>query len=237
VFGVSTQEATAIVASSSADIASQLQALGYNRIFVQYSASSPYAAAAVFGDAFTVNFNGSNTLYTLKFKQEAGLTAETLTETQAAALTAKNCNVYVNYNNGTAILQQGTMANGAFFDVIHGTDWLQNALQTAVFNRLYTVGTKIPQTDAGVTDLINTITQVLQQGVVNALIAPGVWNGPAVGAIVTGQTLSTGYYVFAPPIATQTQAARASRQAPVIQACIKLAGAIHSVPVVLSVNS
>lgn len=242
IMGVCTQEAAALNASLSTDVASQLQALGYSRTFTQYSSSSPFAESGIFGDAFTCNFNGSNTLYTLKFQQEAGVVPETLTETQAAALNGKNCNVYVNYNIQTAagaiiaILQQGVMANGTFFDVIHGTDWLQNALQTAIFNLLYTVGTKIPQTDAGVTQIINVITQVLQQSVANGLVAPGVWNGPPVGEIVTGQTLSTGFYVFAPPIATQAQAARAARQSPVITVCIKLAGAIHSVSCLVNVN-
>jgi hypothetical protein len=242
IFGVTTQEGAALNASLNTDVASQLQALNYNRTFVAYSSSSPYACAAIFGLAFTTNFNGSNTLYTLKFQTENGVAAETLTEAQAAALNGKNCNVYVNYNlsSGTgasiAIVQQGTMAGGAFFDMIHGTDWLQNAIQTAVFNLLLTAGTKIPQTDAGVTRIINTVTQVLQQSVTNALVAPGVWQGPDIGAIVTGQTLSTGFYVYAPPVSSQTQAARAARQAPVMQACIKLAGAIHSASILLSVN-
>jgi hypothetical protein len=237
IFGVCTQEGAALNPSLNTDIASQLQALGYLRTFAQYSSSTPYAQAAIFGDAFTVNFNGSSTLYTLKFKQEAGVAAETLTETQAAALTAKNCNVFVNYNNNTAILQQGTMANGTFFDIVHGTDWLQNAIQTAIYNALYTVGTKIPQTDAGVTTLVNVVTGQLEQSVTNGLVAPGVWQGPPIGAVVTGQTLSKGYYIYAPPVATQSQAARAARQAPVMQALIKLAGAIHSASLVLSVNS
>jgi hypothetical protein len=242
IFGVTTQEAAALNASLTTDIASQLEALGYSRSFVMYSSSSPYAVAAIFGDAFTTNFNGSNTLYTLKFDAVSGITAETLTETQAAALNGKNCNVYVTYNIQTSsgasigILQQGTMANGTFFDVIHGTDWLQNAIQTALFNLLYTVKTKVPQTDAGVSQLITAMTGALQQSVVNGLVAPGVWNGPPIGEIVTGQTLSTGYYIFAPPIASQSQAARAARQAPVMTVCIKLAGAIQSVSVLLNVN-
>jgi hypothetical protein len=62
---------------------------------VQYSTSSKYAALSAFGRAFTVNFNGSNTTITLKFKQEPGITYETLTANQAAALDAKNCNVCV----------------------------------------------------------------------------------------------------------------------------------------------
>jgi hypothetical protein len=54
--------------------------------------------------------------------------------------------------------------------------------------------------------------------------------------IATGQTLSKGYYVYAPSVASQSAAARAARQAPVIQAAVKLAGAIHSVNVLVNVN-
>jgi hypothetical protein len=237
IFGVTTQEPAALNSAINTDVASQLQALGYSRTFVQYCSSSAYACAGIFGDAFTVNFNGTNTLYTLKFKTETGVVAETLTESQASALNGKNCNVYVNYNNQVAILQQGTMANGTFFDIIHGTDWLQNDIQTTVFNVLYTAGTKIPQTDAGVNQLVVAITANLEQSVTNGLVAPGVWTGPPVGSIVTGQTLSKGFYIFAPSVASQTQAARAARQSPVLTACIKLAGAIHFVSVVVNVNT
>ncbi|EBC2494115.1 DUF3383 family protein, partial [Salmonella enterica subsp. enterica serovar Newport] len=118
---------------------------------VQYSTSSKYAALSAFGRAFTVNFNGSNTTITLKFKQEPGITYETLTTDQAAVLDAKNCNVFVYYQNDTAILQQGVMSSGDFFDERHGLDWLQNYVQTNLYNLLYTSTTKVPQTDAGVT--------------------------------------------------------------------------------------
>jgi hypothetical protein len=232
IFGVTTQDATVFNAGSSADVASQM---AQSRSFVQYSSSSPYACAAAFGIAFTVNFTGSQTVLTLKFKVEGGLLPETLTETQAATVGAKNCNVFVNYNNATAILQEGKMSNGYFFDVVHGTDWLQNYIQTALYNVFYTSG-KVPQTDPGVTRLVATVAQSLDVGVTNGLIAPGVWTGPPVGNIVTGQTLSAGYYVFAPQVATQSDADRGARKAPVITAAIKLAGAIHSASVILNVN-
>jgi hypothetical protein len=98
-----------------------------------------------------VNFTGNNTTITLKFKTEPGVTYETLTTAQAAAIDAINGNVYVYYANDTAIIQQGVMANGDFFDERHGLDWLQNYVQTNLYNLLYTSTTKIPQTDAGVT--------------------------------------------------------------------------------------
>jgi len=236
IFGVTTQEPGALSAVSTSDLAYLMQASGYHRTFVQYSSSSPYASASIFGRAFTVNFNGAGTMITLKFQQEPGIVPELLTETQAAALTAKSCNVFVYYNNQIAILQQGTMANGQYFDVVHSSDWLQNAIQTAVFNVLFTVGTKVPQSDAGVNQLIAAVSQQCDQARINGMIGRGVWTGPPIGNLATGQTLGNGYYVYAPPIASQSQADRAARKAPVIQTAIKLAGAIHSSNVLVSVN-
>ena len=236
IYGLTTQSAAVIDASQTTDIASQLKALKYSRTFVQYSSSSAYAAASLFGRAFTVDFTGNNTAITLKFKQEPGVTAETLTESQAAALTAKNCNVFVNYNNATAIIQQGVMVNGYFFDEVQGLDWLQNYVQTAIFNLIYTSPTKIPQSDAGVNQIVATCENAMVQAVSNGLVAPGVWNAPGFGAIVTGQTLAKGYYIYAPPISTQSQADREARMAPTLQIAAKLAGAVHSANVIINVN-
>lgn len=236
VFGITTQNTAALDSTVSTDLASRLKALGYKRTFVQYSSTSAYAAASILGRAFSVNFQGENTTLTIKFKQEPGVAAETLTETQAKALKAKNCNVFVNYNNDTAIIQEGTMANGYFFDEVHGPDWLQNDIQTAVWNELYTSTTKIPQTDSGVNVLTTTVANRCEQGVKNGLLAPGVWNSNGFGALKKGQTLTTGYYVYAPPVATQSQADREARKAPVIQAATKLAGAFHFSDIIINVN-
>jgi hypothetical protein len=75
-----------------------------------------------------------------------------------------------------------------------------------------------------------------EAGVKNGLIASGVWSGPAVGALTSGQTLAKGYYNYAAPISTQNTADRAARKAPVIQCAIKLAGAVHFANVIINVN-
>jgi Protein of unknown function (DUF3383) len=233
---VTTQDTSTLDATNSSDLASQLKALGYKRTFTQYSTSSAYAVASIFGRAFTVDFQGSNTTLTIKFKQEPGVAAENLTSSQSAALAKKNCNVFVAYNNDTNIIQEGVMVNGYFFDEVHGTDWLQNDVQTAVYNLLYTSTTKIPQTDAGVNIILATISQRLDQAVRNGLVAPGVWNAAGFGSLNQGDTLAKGYYVYAPAVATQSQADREARKAPVIQAAIKLAGAVHFVNCIINVN-
>ncbi|AMG44719.1 hypothetical protein AL520_09265 [Achromobacter xylosoxidans] len=234
--GITTQSTAVLDATVTTDIASRLKAAKYKRTFCQYSSSSPYASASMYGRAFTVNFLGNRTTITLKFKQEPGVTAETLTTTQVNALEGKNCNVFVNYDNDTAIIEQGVMANGYFFDEVHGTDWFQNYLQTALYNRLYTSTTKIPQTDAGVNDLLTAAAAAADQTVANGLVAPGVWNADGFGNLSRGDTLSSGYYLYAPPVATQSQADREARKAPVIQGAFKLAGAIHSVDVIANFN-
>ncbi|ENB8852667.1 DUF3383 domain-containing protein [Escherichia coli] len=227
ILAVTTADVNVLVAGNTDNIGYKLKAAGYARTFWQYSSSSKYAAISAFGRAFTVNFTGSNTTITLKFKTEPGITYETLTTAQAAAIDAINGNVYVYYANDTAIIQQGVMANGDFFDERHGLDWLQNYVQTNLYNLLYTSATKIPQTDAGVTRLMTNVEASLDQAVNNGLIAPGVWNGGPIGQIESGDALTKGYYVYADAVANQAQSDREARKSPVIQAAIKLAGAIH----------
>ncbi|EMM0382364.1 DUF3383 domain-containing protein [Pluralibacter gergoviae] len=235
ILAVTTADPDVLVTGNTDNLGYKLKAAGYGRTFWQYSTSSKYAAISAFGRAFTVNFNGSNTTITLKFKAEPGVTYETLTVSQAAAIDAINGNVYVYYANDTAIIQQGVMSNGDFFDERHGLDWLQNYVQTNLYNLLYTSTTKIPQTDAGVTRLMTNVEQSLDQAANNGLVAPGVWNGGPIGQLASGDTLTKGYYVHAGPISAQVQADREARKSPVIQAAIKLAGAIHYADVQINV--
>ncbi|ELM2648705.1 DUF3383 domain-containing protein [Salmonella enterica] len=235
ILAITTSDPATMDATSTTDLAYKLKAAKYGRTFVQYSSSNKYAALSAFGRAFTVNFNGSNTTITLKFKQEPGITYETLTTDQAAALDAKNCNVFVYYQNDTAILQQGVMSSGDFFDERHGLDWLQNYVQTNLYNLLYTSTTKVPQTDAGVTRLLSNVEQSMDQSVTNGLVAAGVWNGGPIGQLNSGDTLTKGYYVYAQPISEQAQADREARKAPVIQVACKLAGAVHFADVQINV--
>ncbi len=235
IFGITTAEATILDAATTTDLASKLKAAKYSRTFIQYSTSSRYAALSAFARAFTVDFTGSNTTITLKFKQEPGITYETLGTSQANNLEAKNCNVYVYYENDTAILEQGVMSNGDFFDERHGLDWLQNAVQTADFNTLYTSTTKIPQTDAGTTTRIANIELVLDKAVQNGLFAPGKWTGGPMGQLNTGDMLTKGYYTWAENVDDQLQVDREARKGVPIQVAGKLAGAVHYGSVAITV--
>jgi Protein of unknown function (DUF3383) len=235
-FGVTIQNSNALSAVVTNDLASRMKAGGFEQSFCQYSSASPYAVASFFGRAFSVNFAGTDTTICLMFKQEPGITPEELTQTQANALQAKRCNVFVEYDNDTAILQYGTMSGPAFFDEIQGLDWLQNAVQTACYNLLYANTTKVPQTDSGVNQFVVAIAGIFDQGVANGLMAPGVWSAPGFGQLSQGQYLKTGYYIYAPPVSSQSESDRAARVSPPIQCAVKLAGAIQQVLININVN-
>lgn len=235
-YWLTTQEAGVLVAATTTDIAYQMKALGYKRTFVQYSSSDANASISAAARILTTDFRGNNTVITLKFKQQPGVVAESLNTTQANSAAAKNANIFVNYNNGTAIIQEGVMADGTFTDIVTGTDWLAVTIQNALYNLLYTSTTKIPQTDQGMQLLTTECERVCGQGVINGLLAPGVWNANGFGVIKQGDYLSKGFYVYAPSVDDQDQADRAARMATPIQIAAKLAGAIHSVDVAITVN-
>jgi hypothetical protein len=235
VYGATITDSTVLSAAVTSDLASRQKAAGYLRSFCQYSQNA-YAVASFFGRAFSVNFSANRSTITLMYKQEPGVTGENLTATQANVLKDKRCNVFVDYDNDTKIIQYGTMSGPAFFDEIHGLDWFEDAIQNSCYNLLYTSPTKIPQTDAGANQFVNAIGGVCDEAVNNGLIAPGTWNAEGFGQLNTGDYLKTGYYIYAQPMALQAQADRETRVAPPIQTAVKLAGAIQEIDIVIDVN-
>lgn len=233
IFGYTTKSAAVVDPTNSSDIASYMKAHGYERTFGQWDLDDDYAIISAMARAFTVNFNGQNTTITLKFKQEPGVTPESVTETQRLALVAKNCNYYTNFGE-SPMLAEGIMASGIFFDERHGLDWLQNRVETNVFGYLYTRTTKIAQTDKGVASLAQQAEKAMQDGVRNGLLAPGVWNGDDLGEVSSGDFLPKGFYVYAQPVALQNQSDREARKAPPIQILGKGAGAIHSADITIT---
>lgn len=238
IYGINCSAAATIDPTQTSDLASVLAASGYNRTFTCYSSTDFNSIFSFIGRAFTVDYTQQNSTITMKFKQEPGVIPEILTETQAAALKTKNCNAYVQYANGTAIIQEGVMCSGLYFDTRVGADWQANDLQTALFNALYLSPTKIPQTDSGMHILLTVAEASMDRGVNNGLCAPGVWNETLqFGTLSTGDTLSKGYYVYMPPVALQSISDRSARKAPPMQIAYKLAGAVHSASGTININN
>lgn len=235
IFGVTSQDANTLSAISTTDVAYMLAQLKYNKTMVQYSAASAYAVVSLMAKAMSTNWSGNNTSITLMYKGEPGIVAESLTETQAQALSAKNCNVFVNYDNNTAIIQDGEMSSGEFIDVITGADAISVDIQNELFNLLYTSPTKIPQTDAGSNLSVATVEKVCGKYVTDGYLAPGVWDQQGFGNLAQGDFLAKGYYVYAPPVASQLKSERQARKSVPIQVAAKCAGAVHSFDLQLNV--
>ena len=128
------------------------------------------------------------------------------------------------------------VCSGQFIDTITDTDWLAVDIMTSVYNLLYTSPTKVPQTDPGTHLLVTVIESVLSQAVINGTLAPGQWNSAGFGTLSEFDYLPKGFYVYAPPVATQNPSDRAARKSVPIQVAAKLAGAIHDVAITVTVN-
>lgn len=173
-------------------IAKTLKEKSLSRTMTLYSSSKDeYPCCSIAGRAFTVNFEGVNTTLTLMYKQMPGITTEDLGPSQYKSMVGKNCNAYVNVA-GNYLFAEGMMADGTWFDTIHGVDWLTNAMQTNVFNLLYRSTTKIPYTDAGVGMVVQKMEQSLRQAVRNGLLAPG--------STTDGTYLPLGYEIYTVPV-------------------------------------
>jgi hypothetical protein len=236
-FGLSTQDTGVLNPEDTSDIASVMQSLNNKRVFVNYSSTNPYSVASLAGRIGTVDYLASLTTITLAWKQAPGIIAENLNQNEFATLVSKGCNAVILVQNGAQMIWPGQMENGYWIDEVFGCDWLANYVQTNMFNFMYSdVTTKVPQTDAGDNMLATNIENSLVQGVVNGLMAPGVWDASPFGSLNTGYTLSNGFYVWYPLIATQSETERDERISVPFQCAVKLAGAVHQPNILISVN-
>lgn len=233
VFGYTTAASNVQDGANSSDIATFFKNQGYRRTIGVWDDNDAYAVVSALARAFIVNFGEQNSTITLKFKTMPTVSPISINETQRLAFVAKNINYYA-YFGESAMLAEGVMANGVFFDEVHGLDWLQNAIETNVFGYLYTRTTKVPQTDKGVAQIVSQVDKAMAEGVNNGLIAPGTWGGSNLGEVSQGDFLAKGYYIYAQPVALQNQSDREARKAPPIQVIAKGAGAIHSVDVTVT---
>lgn len=214
----------------------------YRRSFGQYCSQENFpAVAATMGYAMGANRGTNNSAYTLAYKELPGVTPDDLTENQVAYVCGTsssagvNGNVYITRADEYNVLQQGRMADGTSFDEILNLDMLKDRITLSVMDLLTSVP-KLPQTDAGVTAIINVINKELDHFVNIGFIAPGTWNGDDCLTLTKGKTLEKGYTVMAESIDEQAQADRDARKAPPIYVCVKLAGAIEYVIIQVNVN-
>jgi hypothetical protein len=230
VFANNSSDANTLSATDETNISYQLSQLGYSRTFTVYN-EGDYPAISTFARGASVDYEGSKTTITYKFKQLPGLSASDLSSSQASAISSFDANYYANFGtqlsgDSVAILAEGVCASGRFIDEVVGLDWLQNAIETDVFNYIFQSTTKIPQTDEGVSGIVQVLSGVLDTAVTNGLLAPGT-----VTIDDDEVFLDKGYYIYQGLVEDQSQADREAREAPPISFIAKGAGAIHGVTI------
>lgn len=194
-------------------------------------------AAAYASRLLSANAAGSNTALTMNLQQLEGIPADTgITQTIVGICATAGVDIYPS-TAGYA----GVYSNGAnkYADEVWNLIAFVAQLEVNGFNALATVGTKIAQTEPGVSTLKNAYKQACQQFVNNGYIAPGSWTSAEVFGNpdnLVANVAQYGYYIFSQPVNQQSVAARAARQAPLIQIAIKEAGAIHSSIVNVYIN-
>lgn len=232
IFGVTTNKADHIEQAPTNPFKKLYDKLA-SRVLAIYDKDDPYAVMSLLARGLSVNFAANNSTITLKFKQLPGVTADTISLTEAAKCDALGINFYTYYDE-SAMVAEGKTIGKRFFDEIHGLDWFVDAVQKEVFAVLYRSPTKVPLTDPGTARLIAAVEKVGREGVNNGFIAPGLWNGDPFGTLETGDRLDEGFYVWADTVDNLSTSDREQRKAPPIQTAIKLAGAIHEVDVIVN---
>lgn len=203
------------------DIMSQLKALNFARtttIFEETLDFYPNPAEAAI--MFAVDFTGIDTTKTLEFKTLKGIPVDNLTTNEMNTLIAKNGVGYVIVGKSD-VVKNSVMANGEFFDIVHGADWLVETIKANTFSVLTGTPTKIPYTDAGIEQLVQKGLRVpLSQGVTNGFLAAQTDDD---GNVIPAFTVNVPLVVDIP------LSDRSARRVTGITFTALLAGAIHFV--------
>lgn len=241
---------------ASSSLPGVLQAAKYNRTLSEYSTTqtgaypnNAFAAAAPAGYAMGANNGAAGSYFDLNNKSLSGVVPEPLTPTQILAIrgasdrstTGLNCNLIVPYQGGAYnLFQPGIMASGRWFDEVLQIDMLVSDIQSSLMALFVSVGA-LPITNGGVAQVKTVIAGACERSKTRGFVAPsGTWQGVAVGtgsaAIAPGDALPNGYYLYAPPVSSLSQAQKSARQMPPVTVLLVESGSGHSLAVSVNVQ-
>lgn len=219
-----------------ANVVWDIKLSGLTNYRMMYSAAdNRRMAASYMARVHTVNFNAENSALTMHLK-ELSVAAEDYTETEITAAKNVGLDIYTTIKLTPCILTSG--AND-FTDNRYNLLAFVDAVQTDMYNLLKSTSTKIPQTQRGVNQLIDQAEKTTRNFVTAGVFAPGTWSSPDFfGNLETfNQNIElNGFYWKAGSLADQPQVDREDRKSPVLQGAVKLAGAVHSVDIIINLN-
>lgn len=225
--GITTNSPFAYDASSTSDIGYQLMTLGLTRTFVTYH-DNPYyyPEVAALAIGLSVDYNGTDTTLTMKFKNLNGIPTVKVTETQLEVLNGKNVNTFTLVGNDARTYREGVeSAPSWYIDERINLDNFAESLQVSVYN-IFLQNKKVPYTTDGITLLQNAIIRVCNQYVRNGTFADRPMEATEAG---NGVNISPAYRIVMQELSAIGTAQRASRIGPTTQIICNLSGAIHSI--------
>lgn len=192
-----------------------------------------HAGVQLLAEALSTNWAGSNTAKTVKFKEENMVQVDpTLTMNDVMKCRDLGINFYTDYD-GVPMLAEGVMIGGRFIDEITGLDAFADAVQKEAFAVLKR-SPKIPLTDKGQQVLISYLNRVGYEFGRNGFLAGGRWNGIDFGDLENGDIMANGYYFWSDSYNTQNIPDREARKGMPVMCAVKLAGAIHSLDILIN---
>lgn len=207
---------------SASALASTLKTAAYTKTFGSYhSLPKQYQAVAWMAARLRDLADGA---VNWSYATLAGITADTLNDTQKAYLDTQRLSFYVTITNRN--IMHGTdadypggakVASGEWIDIIHGNDWLRVRTQEDIVSLIINAG-RIPYTQAG----LNAI---------GAAIEARMRLAESVGFLAAGST-----QVFVPDIADASDADKRARIANDFEATATYAGAINYAGITLSLG-
>lgn len=203
-------DSASLSGSSTTDIFYTTKAAGYVRSGGIYypSIGTNWAAAAWTGEEFPKDAGQS----TWMFKTLAGITVYDLTDTQRAALEAKDGNHYL-LAGGIAITGPGESSSGDWLDVVRDLDWLTARLRERQIG-VFVANDKVPFTDDGISLLVTAVRAQLTEATDKTVLAK-----------------DPKFTLTAPRASAVSAANKRARHLPDVRWSATLAGAIHSVTV------
>ena len=222
IFMNTTNDLSTLSSSISTDVMSLLKAKTLRYSLTTFSRYiSEYPSAAVFGRIASVNFENINSTITMNLKQLATVTAEDITPGEFQVLRNKYGSAVVQIGKTAQAYTDSRMASGSWLDTTHGLMWLENRIETDLFNMLYQSNTKIPYTQAGINTAVARVERGLEAAVKNGLCGPGY--------LPDGTYLPNGYQVLSVPLGDVPSGDKSNRIYRGISFKMIGAGALHQV--------
>jgi hypothetical protein len=184
----------------------------------------------------SVNFEALDSAKSLNLKEIVGIEGNFYTENDINKALKVGMSVYKFFKNLPKLLTSG--ANG-WVDNAYNIMAFIDEVQVAAFNVLGGTPSKIPQTTRGAFTLINALEGVSDKFRRAGVFAPNVWNSPDTFGdieVFKRNIWTNGYYWNFDPLSKQSQQDREARKSPVMRGAVKMAGAFHSVDIVINLD-